>query len=152
MQTNLTKKTIELTPAEMKAAMIYETKEYENLQAMRRDYPDFRVVKIKAKKNKSDFAGLDMKTIKAYVEKHGDEDQKENFAFISKKTVDEDGEYHEAQSFFEIKKWFLNEFPEIKQGRVDYRKKVQAIYEAAEAKAEAAAAETNVTAFPEAVA
>ena len=140
MKTNLTTKTIELTKTEMKAAMTYGTAEYNALQAIRRDYPGFEVVEaVKVKKSKADFADLNMKTIRAYVEKHGDDAQKQNFAFISKKSVDEDGEYHEAQSFFEIKKWFLNEFPEIKQMRKDFRMKVQEIYEAAEAKAQAAA-------------
>lgn len=134
MKTNMIKKTIELTKAEYSEAMEYGTTAYDKLQAIRRDYPDFRVVEIKTKKNKSDFASLDMKTIKAFVEKHGSDEQRKDFAFISKKTVDESGEYHEAQSFFEIKKWFLNEFPKIKQQRIDYRKKVQKIFEAAETK------------------
>ena len=140
MKTNLTEKKIELTKTEMKNAMIYGTTEYNALQAIRRDYPGFEIVEaVKVKKSKADFADLTMKTIKAYVAKHGDDEQKKSFAFISKKSVDEDGEYHEAQSFFEIKKWFLNEFPEIKQMRKDFRMKVQEIYEAAEAKAQAAA-------------
>ena len=136
MKTNLNKNTIELTKSEMKEAMIYGTAEYDMLQAIRRDYPNFRVVEVKAKKSKAAFGSLDMKTIKAYVAKHGTEEQEEHFAFISKRTIDEDGEYCEAQSFFQIKSWFLNEFPEIKQARKDYRIKVQAIYDAAEAKAE----------------
>lgn len=140
MKTNLTAKTIELTKAEMKAAMTYGTAAYNALQVIRRDYPGFEVVEaVKVKKTKPSFADLDMKTIAAYVAKHGDETQKQNFAFLSKRTVDEDGEYHEAQSFFQIKSWFLNEFPEIKQMRRDYRVKVQEIYKAAKAKAEAAA-------------
>ena len=136
MKINLIKKSIELTKSEMKQAMIYGTNEYDMLQAIRRDYPGFRTVEEKTKKNKNDFGKLDMKTIKAYVAKHGTDEQKQNFAYISKRTVDEDGEYHEPQSFFLIKSWFLNEFPEIKQARKDYRIKVQAIYDAAEAKAE----------------
>ena len=140
MKTNLTTKSIELTKAEMKAAMIYGTAEYTALQMIRRDYPGFEIVEeVKVKKHKADFPDLTMKTIKSYVEKHGTDEQKENFAFISKRTVNEDGEYHEAQSFFQIKSWFLNEFPEIRKQRKDFREKVQQIYEAAEAKAEAAA-------------
>ena len=42
-----------------------------------------------------------------------------------------------AESFFQIKKWFLEEFSELKQARKEYREKVQKIYEAAEAKAAA---------------
>lgn len=140
MKTNLTAKTIELTKAEMKAAMTYGTAAYNALQAIRRDYPGFEVIEaVKVKKSKPAFAKLNMKTIAAYIAKHGTEEQKESFEFLSKRTVDEDGEYHEAQSFFQIKSWFLNEFPEIKQMRRDYRVKVQEIYEAAKAKAEAAA-------------
>lgn len=139
MKTNLTTKSIELTKAEMKAAMIYGTAEYTALQMIRRDYPGFEIVEeVKVKKHKADFPDLTMKTIKSYVEKHGTDEQKENFAFISKRTVNEDGEYHEAQSFFQIKSWFLNEFPEIRKQRKEFREKVQQIYEAAEAKAEAA--------------
>ena len=135
MKTNLTKKTIELTKAEMKSAMIYGTEEYRMLQEVRRDYPGFRVIEEKTKRNKADFAGLDKKTIAAYVQMRGTDDQKKTFKFISKKTIDEDGNYHEPQSFFEIKKWFLNEFPELKQSREEYREKIQKIFEDAEIKA-----------------
>jgi len=135
MKTNLTNKTIELTKAEMKAAMNYGTSEYDMLQTIRRDYPNFKVVEIKSKKNKADFADLNMNTIRSYVLKHGSNEQKLTFAFISKKSIDEDGEYHEAQSFFQIKSWFLNEFSEVKQQRKDFRKKILDIYEAAAVKA-----------------
>lgn len=135
MKTNLTNKTIELTKAEMKAAMNYGTSEYDMLQTIRRDYPNFKVVEIKSKKNKADFADLNMNTIRSYVLKHGSNEQKMAFAFISKKSIDEDGEYHEAQSFFQIKSWFLNEFSEVKQQRKDFRKKILDIYEAAAVKA-----------------
>lgn len=134
MKINMSKKTIELTKDEMKAASEFGTTKYKNLQAARRDYPDFRVVEIKSKKNTSDFASLDMETITNFVLKHGTEEQKDNFAFISKRTITEEGEYCEPQPFFKIKAWFLNEFPEIKQIRKDYRQKVISIYDAAATK------------------
>ena len=140
MTINEKKKAIVLTKAEMKDAKIVGSEMYNMLQMARRDYPGFKTVEEKSKRNKVDFAGLNMKTIKAYVEKNGSDEQKETLVFISKKTVDEDGNYHEAQSFFQIKSWFLNEFPEIKKQRKAYREKVQKIYEEAEAKAAAAIA------------
>ena len=139
MNINYNKNTIELTKTEMNEAKKYGSDMYSSVMAARRDNPGYRVVEIKTKKTKSDFANLDMKTIKAYVEKHGTDEQKNNFALISKRTIGEDGEYCEAQPFFQIKAWFLAEFPEIKQGRKAYREKVQAIYEAAADKAAAAA-------------
>ena len=130
----MNKKTIELTKSEMKNAMVFGTDEYSNLQVVRRDYPNFKVVEIKSKKNNSDFANLKMDDIKGFVEKHGTDEQKASFALISKRTVSEDGEYCEPQSFFQIKTWFLNEFPEFKASRKEYRQKILSIYDAASAK------------------
>lgn len=131
MYINFKNTTIELTTAEMNEAKKYDSEMYKTVMAARRDNPGYRVVEIKAKKAKSDFAKLDMKTIKAYVEKNGTDEQKEHFSFISKRTIGEDGEYCEAQSFFLIKQWFLNTFPEIKETRKAYRQKIQSIYDAA---------------------
>ena len=134
MNINFTTNTIELTKAEMREAAKYDSVMYNAVMAARRDNPGSRIVEFKAKRTKAAFASLDMKAIKAYVEKHGSDEQKATFAFITKRTVDADGEYCEAQSFFQIKSWFLAEFPEIKQSRKDYREKVQSIYNAAAAK------------------
>ena len=139
MKINMKKKTIELTKEEMKKASIYGSPDYVDLQGARRDNPGYTVVVVKRSGRKADFASLTMAQIRTYVEEKGDTQQQEAFEIISKKTVDEEGNYHEAQSFFEIKKWFLNEFPELKQQRKDYREKVLGIYQAAEKKAEAAA-------------
>ena len=137
MNINFNNSTIELTKTEMSEATKYGSEMYNAVMAARRDNPGYRVVEIKTKKVKSDFANLDLKTISSYVGKNGNDEQKANFAFISKRTIGEDGEYCEAQPFFQIKAWFLAEFPEIKQGRKDYREKIQSIYEAAAAKAAA---------------
>ena len=134
MNINFTTNTIELTKAEMREAAKYGSKMYNAVMDARRDNPGSRIVELKAKKTKAAFASLDMKFIKEYVEKHGSDEQKAAFTFITKRTVNEDGEYCEAQSFFQIKSWFLAEFPEIKQSRKDYREKIQSIYDAAAAK------------------
>lgn len=118
---------IELTTNEMKNAMTFGSSEYKALQEARRDYPTYRVVEKKIK-NKSDFSKLTMKTIKAYVEKHGSDEQKNELKIMTQKGVDmETGEYMEAASFFAVKGWFLNTFPELKTQRAKHRKKVQEI-------------------------
>ncbi len=137
MFVNFEKNAIELSATEMNEAKKYGSEMYNAVMAARRDNPGYRVVEVKAKKAKSDFANLNLKTIASYVEKNGTDEQKKNFALISKRTIGEDGEYCEAQPFFQIKAWFLAEFPEIKQSRKDYREKIQSIYEAAAAKAAA---------------
>ena len=131
MNINFNNSTIELTKSEMSEASKYGSDMYNAVMAARRDNPGYRVVEIKAKKAKSDFANLNLKTIASYVEKNGTDEQKKHFAFISKRTIDEDGEYCEAQPFFQIKSWFLAEFPEIKRARKDYRERVQKIFESA---------------------
>lgn len=127
MVTNFNANCIELTTAEMKKAMIFGSDEYKALQETRRDYPNYRVVEKKIK-NKSEFGKLTMKTIKAYVEKHGSDKQKNDLEIMTQKGVDiETGEYMEAASFFAIKGWFLNTFPELKAQRAEHRQKVQEI-------------------------
>lgn len=127
MVTNFNANCIELTTAEMKKAMIFGSDEYKALQEARRDYPNYRVVEKKIK-NKSEFGKLTMKTIKAYVEKHGSDRQKNDLEIMTQKGVDmETGEYMEAASFFAIKGWFLNTFPELKAQRAEHRQKVQEI-------------------------
>ena len=133
MKINFSRRAVELTTAEMKEAMIFGSDTYKNLQAARRDYPDYKVVEIKSKRSKNDFSDLDMKSIRSYVEKHGTDEQKKHFAFISKRRIDEDGEYCEALPFFQIKEWFLATFPELKAERKAYREKVQAILDEAKA-------------------
>ena len=128
---------VEMSAVEHEKAMTYGTEEYRALREIRSDYPGIEVMPVKTMKPTKVKDKLNMKTIKAYVLKHGTDEQIEHFAFISKRTIDEDGEYCEAQPFFQIKAWFLAEFPEIKQGRKDYREAVQKIYDAAAEKAAA---------------
>ena len=134
MKINPSAAVVELSAAEAKKAFTFGTREYRNLQAVRRDYPDFEVVTISTKKSRNEFSDLDMKAIRAYVEVNGTDEQKEHFAFISKRRIDEDGAYCEPLPFFEIKSWFLNSFPEIKAERKAYREKVQAILDEAKSK------------------
>lgn len=82
MTINYNNNTIELTTAEMKEAQKFGSDMYNQICEIRRNFPNFKVkeIKSKAKKAKNDFGDLNMKTIKAYVEKHGTEEQKEHFA------------------------------------------------------------------------
>ena len=76
MKINPSAAVVELSAAEAKKAFTFGTREYRNLQAVRRDYPDFEVVTISTKKNRNEFSDLDMKAIRAYVEVNGTDEQK----------------------------------------------------------------------------
>ncbi len=123
MFVNVETRTIEMSKEFAKAAKLFGSPEYKDLQEARRDYPGFAVVEKKAKRNNAEFSRLDMKTIKAYVDKKGTEEQKTEFKELTEKKIDEDGFEIGGASFFEVKAWFLNSFPELKQ-RIQHMKKI----------------------------
>ncbi len=140
MNTNFSTKTIELSKAEMTRASKYGSDEYKDLMAARRDNPGFRVVEIKVKKTaKTPLDRLTLPQIRAYVKANGDERQKMEFLTISTTTIDENGILCPAQSFFEIKKWFLVEFPQYKAALDSHYAEIISINDAIEAKIAAAA-------------
>ncbi len=64
-----------------------------------------------------------MKDIAAHVEKYGSDNQKKDFEFLTNGA-------EEKASFFEVKKWFMNEF-NLRKELKEYRSKVQSIVECA---------------------
>lgn len=106
--------TIELTKKFATAAKRFGTPEYEDLQTVRRDYPRYRI-EIKTASKKADcFKGLTYDYMETYIEIH----KKEllgNFYTLCGKTEDgEEQEFAAAATYGEIKKWFLDQFPELK--------------------------------------
>lgn len=94
---------------------------YKALREARIDNPTFKIVEKKAAKSKDKFARLTMKDIAAHVEKYGSDNQKKDFEFL---TNSDEGK----ASFFEVKKWFMNEF-NLRKELKEYRNKVQSIVE-----------------------
>ncbi len=139
MNINFNAKTIELTTAEMREASKYGSQAYRDLMDARRDNPGYRTVEKKVKRTKSVFDNLTMADIRAYVKEHGTPEQKKQFLTISTAYVTDDGIYHAAQSFFEIKKWFLAEFPQYKESMEQHNAEIIRIFEAVDAKIAAAA-------------
>lgn len=140
MNINFEKKTIELTKTEMTNASKYGSQQYRDLMDARRDNPDFRVIEIKVKKTaKTPLDRLNLAQIRSYVKIHGDESQKKEFLSISTATIDENGIYCPAESFFNIKKWFLAEFPQYKAAVEAHDAEISNIYNAIDSKIAAAA-------------
>ena len=139
MTINFEKKAIELSKTEMSNASKYGSQQYIDLMNARRDNPGFREVEIKTKKTKTPLDRLNMATIKAYVKANGTTEQKQKFLKISTPTITDEGIYCPAESFFEIKKWFLVEFPQYKAALDSYNNEIIRIYDAIDAKIAAAA-------------
>ena len=113
-----TNNTIDITKKFAEAAGKIGSKEYRELQEVRRDNPGFtiNVVADKKKAPKNNFAGLTLNYMKSYIEKHDDEEKS-----IMSEYLELRGESEEAKeigaasaSIFEIRKWFLNQYPEVK--------------------------------------
>ena len=114
---NETKRTIEVTKAFYKEAIKFGTREYGELQEVRKDYPNFKVITKSAAKNKDGFKGLTFEYMEKYIKEHDtDNEIMSEFNILCGK--DQEGykvEFAESASYGEIKKWFLNTYPQIKE-------------------------------------
>ena len=130
MNANLMTKKVELTKKEAKAAGKIGTAEFEELKNYLAMYPGFDVQIKASAKRKNEFRGLTYEYMKNYIKKHGDEDGKimaEFRALIAqdKKDKVEGADRLKAAGYIDVKKWFLANFPEIKQYKEDHQKKGQ---------------------------
>ena len=111
MKINHFNKTIELTKAEANKASKYGTEAYEGLIKAQRDFPEYRLEIAKAKAKTNDgLKGLTFDYMESYIKKNGNEEQASAFADL-RNAGDVMGA--SAVSYGEIKKWFLEQFPEI---------------------------------------
>lgn len=112
---NTKKRTIEMTKAFEKKACFYGTDEYNQLQAVRRDYPTFSIVVRKSSKKKNGLK-LTYDKMEAYIQKHDDENNSIMAEFNKYRGKTDEGEiFGFAYSYHEIKEWFLATFPEVEQ-------------------------------------
>lgn len=121
MTINQKKRRIEMTEAEAKAASKYNSDEYNELVSIRRDFPNYSMFTVKSKNKRTDtLKGLTFNYMEAYIEKHGTEEQADSFKALRGA---DDGLGHFSPSYGTVKKWFLEQFPEI----LEYNKKIDRI-------------------------
>ena len=134
---NETKRVIEVTKAFAKEASKYGTMEYRELQEVRRDYPNFKVVTRSAGKNKDGFKGLTLDYMETYIKKHREiEIENEETGKKSKRDLlvefygycgkDKKGnkvDFSKTAPYGKIKKWFLETYPVFEEYRQNNLKK-----------------------------
>lgn len=124
-------RTIEMSKTFAKMAHQYGTAEYDDLQAVRKDYPRYREVIVKPSRKNDTFKGLNKSFMRQYIARHDDENKTTMNKF--KKLIGEvkvnkdDGEIAMCASFFEVKKWFLATYPKIEQYVKDSQDAINAI-------------------------
>ena len=111
MKINHFNKTIELTKAEANKAGKYGTEAYEQLIEVQHNFPEYRLDIVKAKVKTNDgLKGLTFDYMESYIKKNGNEEQETAFADL-RNAGDVMGV--SSVSYGQIKKWFLEQFPEI---------------------------------------
>lgn len=114
-----TTNTIDITKKFAEAAGKFGSKEYRELQEVRRDNPGFtiNVIANKKKTTKNNFAGLTFKYMESYIEAHDDKDKTIMAEYLKLRGKSEEAMEIGAKSasIFEIREWFFRQFPEIKE-------------------------------------
>ena len=109
-----TNRTIEVSKSFDKAASRFGTREYEAMQQVRKDYPDFTIV-VKTVRTKADhFKGLTYDFMEKYITSHDDADKRlAEFTDLRGKSEEAQAYGAAAHSYGEIKAWFFKNYPEI---------------------------------------
>ena len=108
--------TIELTKKFAAAAKRFGTSEYEDLQRVRHDYPNYRVVIRTVSKKADSFKGLTFAYMENYIKTKNDEDNLRTFYTLCGKTEEgKDQDFGARASYGEVRKWFLDTYEEVKK-------------------------------------
>ena len=112
---NTKKSTIEMNKTFSAAASKFGTREYDELQAARRDYPTFRVVTVAKRTAKTEFKGLTYEYMEKYIASHDDEENSKMAEYKMLRGISDEGKDAVADSvdYADIKEWFFMTFPEI---------------------------------------
>ncbi len=108
-----TTRTIVVSKAFAKLASQFGTNAYDELQTVRRDYPNYRVVVSAKKASKNENKGITVKFMRDYIEKHDDEKHSIMTKFMDLRAESEEAKAvgAKAKEFFEIRDWFYQTYP-----------------------------------------
>ncbi len=142
MNANFERMTIEMTKAEAKEAGKYNSDKYNELMAIRSQFPTFRIVTKNTPKKRDNFKGLTYAYMEKYIDRYAEnhKEEKERVQQIRNEFdtlrgfVDgKKNDFVDAASYGEVKEWFLLQFPEIEkynQNVEDLKKKTKKAIEA----------------------
>lgn len=114
VQLNHENKTIVITKEFSKSASTYGTTEYKELLEIKKDFGDYQIVVRSTPRRKRGINDITLTDMKAYIKKHDKEDNSIMAVFesmVNEKT----GENLKRTSFFTIKKWFFEQYPDLKK-------------------------------------
>lgn len=101
------KRAIVMSKKFAKKSRIVGSAEYEMLQKVRKDYPNYRVETRTTKAKPNSLKGLNYDFMKLYIKKH-DAEKLDHFNLLTAKL-----EGIGSSPYLEVKDWFVKNFPEI---------------------------------------
>lgn len=107
------KRTIVVSKEYYRKSCIFGEEEYTELIGIQRDFPRFRIV-VKKEKNNNVFKNITLDFMVEYIDAHDDAAKTIMDKFLILRGKKKENGKYSAVSFFELKTWFLNTFPEIK--------------------------------------
>lgn len=135
MKINEAARTIEMTKMFYRAACQFGTEEYKMLQEARRDYPGFKTAIAQPKKNSKaqneSYKGLDYKYMEKYIAAHDDEAGSAMAEYKMLRGLDDESMEIgiESLSYQEMKAWFLDKYPAIREYHEKREKLLNAVAE-----------------------
>ena len=115
------KRTLVMDRTFEKKAAIAGSLEYKQLQECRRDYPEYQVIRrtIKKKPNQEHYKGLTYEYMMNYIVTHTPENALEGKQQEFTQMIQISKCHSTAYRYPVIKAWFLRNFPEVKDYRID---------------------------------
>ena len=108
-------RTIVITRSESKEAGIIQSDKYEELVTQMKNYPSYKIVIAKERKNKTYIDRINLEFMEAYIIAKGDTENLKKF--YTMKGCDSSGKKVKGlanDDFFSIRNWFLDTYKEIK--------------------------------------
>ena len=104
--------TIVITKAFAKKASVYGSQAYRDLREVKNDNPNYKVEVKTTSKTTSPINKVTLATMENYIAKH--DETGEVMKQFNALRNEELGENLQKTSFFQIKKWFFETYPELK--------------------------------------
>lgn len=124
MFANVKTNKIEMSKREANAIGRTSSDEFKEFVSLKSVFPTFEI-KVVSRKANPLHKGLKYEVMEDYI-KNSDNENKEELLENFKTLTKNDGGYKNANAF-EVREWFLKEFPEYKKAKEDHRKEIDKI-------------------------
>ena len=111
MKINYAEATLELTQKEATQAGKLGSPMCKQVNEIRKEFPSFKIIVDTTKKKASKNSKINYAAMERYISFHDDEDGTKMREFNALRNAKENGALT-SKSFFEIKKWFFEAFPD----------------------------------------